>query len=127
MTRIKKIDGVLKKLNENNTPKTDKEIKDSLGFNIEDKELFLILDKLIRDENASFSFAKIDGTYVDIKCYYITYDGVLLLNSGGYKSKIQKEATQKFLLVLEKWLIVLGTVSAGLYGLVEFINWIRSC
>jgi hypothetical protein len=78
---------------------------------------FLIFADMVLDKIVSDGYIK----YFE-QLYSITFEGKLFHQTGGYSAEYKNESNRKFLRSLEKWLIVGGTVFAGLYGLFEMIK-----
>lgn len=73
----------------------------------------LIFEKLVTDE---YLKREDNGTYS------ITLTGKMFSQSGGYKSERCRKTKATILQSLQTWLIVIGTVAAGGYGLWELLK-----
>lgn len=86
-------------------------------------ELPPILNKLVTDGNADFEISEFkDSLYESNKIYTISFEGIILIENGGYKRKGKKESISTKLQSLQTWAIAVGTALAGLYGLYELIK-----
>ncbi len=54
--------------------------------------------------------------------YNLTFEGLLLLNSGGYRAKMKREQSSVLLNWVLSLSIAVGTVLAGIYGLMEIVR-----
>jgi hypothetical protein len=116
--RIKRLDYILSELNETSQefPERFNEISERLkDKSFTNKELHLILDKLKKDNNINIVT---DYSSDNKEQYFITYDGVILNEKGGYtedltqeKLKEEKLRKQNILLDIAKY----ATIIAGIY------------
>jgi hypothetical protein len=75
----------------------------------------IIIEKFKRDDLISTKKITVGNLQED--GIYITFEGLLLLDCGGYVRKAKKETISIILQFLATLLIVLGTLAAGAYGL----------
>lgn len=54
--------------------------------------------------------------------YNLTFEGLLLLNSGGYRAKMKREQSSVLLNWVSSLSIAVETVLAGIYGLMEIVR-----
>jgi hypothetical protein len=84
-----------------------------LGNRLRKEILFkLVKDGNLRIESGFYRDLNTGGMIIDY--YYITVEGEVLKNNGGYERLYKKESTRKFLLSLQQWSIAVGTVLAAL-------------
>jgi len=80
--------------------------------------VYSIVTKLVKDGYAHVETMD-HGTAGTIFEYSPTFEGLTLLQSGGYEKAEERKATQASLQSSQTMAIVIGTVLAGLYGLFE--------
>lgn len=131
---IDDLDIVLKSLNEvkERPSSTYQDIFDLLGENkFTDKELDLILDKLVKDRyvNKKPTFTKDkNGNKIEhptIKLFHITYDGHLFLDNGGYKKKLRLDKIDNRRKIIVDYALIIGgggAVIAACLSLYEIIQ-----
>jgi len=54
--------------------------------------------------------------------YYITYEGILLLERGGYVEKLKKDKRNSSLKAVQTWAIAIGTLLAALFSILSYFN-----
>jgi len=143
ITEITRLDNVLSYLATIQQPNSFREfyeLKAGLEkneFEYDEFELWLIMDKLLKDELVSTEEKYINiieqstsGEYVENKRinhrFYITYAGRMFINSGGFKQKEKDIKSSRQLLYIEKTLLVFGAVAAGIYSIYQLYNSIFS-
>ncbi|MDR3652597.1 MAG: hypothetical protein P4L34_06465 [Paludibacter sp.] len=143
IAEITKLDNVLKYLATIQQPNSFREfyeLKEGLkknGLEYDEFELWLIMDKLLKDELISTEEKYINiieqntsGEYVENKRlnhrFYITYAGRMFKNSGGFYQKEKDIKNTRQLRYIEKILLVFGAVAAGVYSLFQLYNSIFS-
>jgi len=120
MEELKILDEVLTQLKD----KTEKEplMKEDILwyanrlFETSNRNKRTIMEKLIKDGYA----ARLDIEGIDK--YFITFEGLIFIKKGGYSNQHKKESKTKFILSFQTWLIVIGTVLAGIYGIFEMFK-----
>ncbi|MCB0735993.1 MAG: hypothetical protein KDC92_00675 [Bacteroidetes bacterium] len=116
MTRIEKLDAVLKHMTVNPQSEHSKTICENANLDIEADEANRILKKLNTDK------------YVDMTenqwCYEINYNGIIFSESGGYNGQISEIKSKRTYQSLLNIIVALGTFCAGIYGLLETIKFI---
>lgn len=84
------------------------------------------LNKLVRDgyvECIEIDFHDLDeGTSTKVKRFMITFEGLFFSENGGYKALRKKEASKQQLRLLERFVLVLGTLAAGIAGIDYLIS-----
>jgi hypothetical protein len=116
--RIKRLDYILSELNENSQefPERFNEISERLkDKSFTNKELHLILDKLKKDNNINIVT---DYSSDNKEQYFITYDGVILNEKGGYTEDLIQEKLKEEKLRKQNILLEIGkyaTIIAGVY------------
>jgi len=78
-----------------------------------------VVERLAKDKHLNVEFR---DYYTREKYYTVTLDGILFLNSGGYKAQLERESNKRRRKRLENNLIVYGTFAAGAYGIYEIIK-----
>lgn len=152
LSAIEQLDGILKWLVENAKQFWEIEnIVNQPSYNhlrqsIDNQLLHLILERLVKDGKASVdeSEREITYSYADSKMqkiwlYKVSFDGLVFYKQGGYARLLQlendklitlqqereyQERQTKALKSLQLW-IVIATVVAGLYYLVELLKYFR--
>lgn len=120
---IKELDIALKYFYENQGWKYFASLNEAFGqptMNASIRDSVTIMSKLIKDgflePNNPISFTEVR----------ITFDGIMFYEAGGYNKKRRKESIQANLQSSQTWAIVVGTLLAGLFGLVEIGKWLYS-
>jgi len=72
------------------------------------------IDKLVSDK--LISEIMFNGTI----CYYISFDGLLLIEKGGYVRKLRKDTISIVLQFLQLFLIAVGTVGLLIFEIVKY-------
>jgi hypothetical protein len=137
MTAIEKLDATLKEISKDykgvimqdlharlaTTYHTKINENDIQGI-ITGNELERIILKLLDDKYiSSISKALSSTAYAtSIEHFFTTFDGNLLIQTGGYAKKIEREKDAAFYEKVKSWAIVVGTVLAGLYALWQFFD-----
>ena len=107
-TPEEQLDYVLKYLyNDEEFQETQEQISQRIKTKISNKDLHLILEKLVHDGYVYFSFVKNGGKPTDERTFYISFSGRLFLRRGGF----QKES--KILKRKNRWTIA-KTIAATL-------------
>jgi hypothetical protein len=125
------LDFILTHLNNDKLPESIEEIEDSLMWNPFDekidKTINLILHKLIKDEYVN----KVHREEIKRpiprpagQTYYISFEGKLFIENGGYNQQQKESNRHKTIEITHQWVLSIGTLLAGLYGLVEISKWI---
>lgn len=110
-----KLDKVLTYLdNDEKFPENIDNIRSHLDFNIDNKELLRILQKLITDNCVDFTFGTSEGKPNNLRYYYITYHGRLFLSRGGYHQETI------FLIRKKRWM-KLKTITAAMNAIAIII------
>ena len=122
---LKTLDDILKVMIRDGTEPIDLEYLITKEFpKINPRDRKIIREKLIEDKYIS-SFVPALGSdkfLSDREYQCINFNGIFLLNKGGYVGKNRKE---KFLRTLQLWLtilIALGTAVAALYYILQMMN-----
>ena len=85
----KLLDALLKYLdNDEEFQETHQKIMERGRLGISMKDLHLMIDKLCRDGYVSFSHVTIKGIPTKERTFYISYNGRLFINRGGYQHEI---------------------------------------
>lgn len=139
-SEITRLDNILKHLAAIQQPNSFREFYElkteleKIELNYDEFDLWSIMDKLYKDGFVSTEEKYINDIYQDISGefkvnqrlnhrFYITLDGRMFINSGGYHQKDNDIKSIRFLRYLEKGLLVFGAVSAGIYSLYQlFLN-----
>jgi hypothetical protein len=83
-------------------------------------ELPSIVNKLVKDGYLDFETKLSNDTIFESdKKYMITFEGKLLIETGGYGDKAKREAISTNLKLVQTWAIAVGTALAGLYALYQ--------
>jgi len=90
-------------------------MKNDILENLSNRDKRAILEKLIKDGYVN----KMEMSMEAINNYYITLEGILFINSGGYKSKNKKEYNLTIWSYTKSALLVVGTVSATALAVLE--------
>lgn len=90
-------------------------IKNSILENLSNRDKRAILEKLIKDGYVN----KVDISMQSVNNYYITLEGILFINSGGYKSKKKKEYSLTIWNYTKSALLFMGTISATILAVLE--------
>ena len=122
MDSIDKIDIVLNYIIDMNNPpsQSDAEITKGLSIQLDYKELFEILHKLVKDGYV-FSSPRSGG----IAEYRSTFEGRMLKEDGGYKIKHKREIREANHQSSKTMAIVVGTSLAGIVGVDILFRWIH--
>ncbi len=86
-----------------------------------------ILDKLVEEKylhrGELFITSKPNAEITEYdRMYNLTFEGVLLINGDGYLVKNKKAEYALFWDKVAFWLVTVGTVFAGIYGLIEIAD-----
>ena len=84
-------------------------------INLSNRDKRAIVEKLIKDGYAS----KMETSMDAINNYYITLEGILFINSGGYISKQSKELQLKRWNKTKNVLLIVGTISATIIAFLQ--------
>ena len=124
-TAIQKLDSILTIMNHNGILlDTVEELIEKAPFKTNNKEIKLILDKLILDQKADkFGLPISPESEIMRLQYHITFDGRLFIDKGGYKSQKRRELTLEILQFLATLAIVVGTLAAGYEPLKKIVVW----
>ena len=116
------LDNILVYLDNNELyPESHTDIKEKLSFDISDKHLQLVLDKLCLDGYIDMRHGKTDGEPNDLKYYHITFHGRLFLSRDGYRQEtiIQKRKGNwtrvKTIAATINAMIILVIAASGVY------------
>jgi|GEM_PF-3238115 len=89
--------------------------KENSLISLSNRDKHAIIEKLINDGYVK----KMEISMASLNNYYITLEGILFINSGGYISQQNKERRLKFWSYTKNVLLVLGTVSAFILAIIE--------
>lgn len=83
--------------------------------NLVNRDKRAVIEKLINDGYVN----KMEVSIESLNNYYITLEGILFINSGGYISKQEKENRLKKWSKIKNTLLVVGTISAFVLALLQ--------
>lgn len=96
-------------------------MKKSVLENLSNRDKRAVLEKLIKDGYVS----KMEMSMEAINNYYITLEGILFINSGGYKYKRTKERINFVWNVTKNVFLVFGTLSAFCLAVLQINQLLR--
>lgn len=99
----------------------DMQIHKSTG----NRDKLIVIEKLMKDGFINKTEMLVGA--IKEKGFYITFEGLLHIEQGGYIGKLKREANQESLQSIEKGLIVLGVVVAALYYGIEIWKYFCGC
>lgn len=89
--------------------------RNSLLINLTNRDKLAVIEKLIKDGYAN----KIEPSMEAINNYYITLEGILFINSGGYISKQNKELQLKIWNKTKNTFLIVGTTFAIIIAILQ--------
>ena len=123
------------------TSEIQQQIKDKPSFQYKifqgaldqlNEDKYLKLEPLTVEEHNFNADLVADEFHLD--AYKLTFKGITLIYRGGYIAKIERENSNLILNQRLTWAIALGTVFAGIFGVIEcikllwrFLDWYCSC
>ena len=114
----RKLDNILIYLdNKEEYQETFNEIKTKSKSNLSNKELHLILEKLLKDQYIGFSFINKNGIPTSEKTYYISFEGQIFLNRGGYTEESRMIKKNKCWIKTKTTAVFLNAIIIILIGL----------
>jgi hypothetical protein len=82
-----------------------------------------IIEKLIRDGLISTFVPHESPEFIKGRYYqYITFDGLLFIEDGGYSGKKRREEFNAKVLNRISWVVAFGALLSGLYYLIEILR-----
>lgn len=90
-------------------------MKNNILENLSNRDKRAVLEKLIKDGYVN----KMEISMEAINNYYITLEGILFINSGGYTEKQKNNQNLKFWNYTKSALLFMGTISATILAVLE--------
>jgi len=120
LTSIEKLDEALKRINVVYFPHFEtilslQEYFKAINIEFSYKQIWQILDKLEKDGLVYIE----NKTDLDKLKVCATFEAEMFVKKGGYANQKFTKTYQSILLVSQTWLIVIGTLAAGIYGVFE--------
>jgi len=120
LSSIEKLDETLKRINIVYFPHFEtilslQEYFKTINVEFSYKQIWQILDKLEKDGLVYIE----NKTDLDKLKVCATFEAEMFVKKGGYVSQKFNKRYQSILLFLQTWLIVLGTLAAGIYAIYE--------
>jgi hypothetical protein len=130
MKPSEKLDSLLNLIATNNPYITEADIfkklesKNHLNDFIESR---IILKKLCADKYIAIQMWESEPEYIEqppneFETYYLTFEGKVFIENGGYTGEQKKKARKQILEATQTWAIAIGTALAGIYAIVEIIK-----
>ena len=124
------LDDVLKQIQESSIDKPVLIEFELLKYGyLPNRDRLVIQQKLIKDGyiDSIIPNQKGEDDHFDLgkDYYYITFDGIMLLEHKGYHGKAKDESKAKNLLSLTTGAIAVGTSLAGLYALAQLVTYLQ--
>lgn len=120
MNPIKILDKTLKSLKEhtaeNPLPKEVIFLNADILKSLTNRDKKLIVEKLIKDGYTDRIFIN------ELDHYFITFDGLLFIQKGGYKSENQKQHQDRWIKRITFFLLILTSVVAVIYSYNEILK-----
>ncbi len=120
MNPIKILDKTLKSLKDHTSesplPKEVVFLNAKILENLTNRDKRLIVDKLIKDGYAERMICE------NLDNYYITFDGLLFIENGGYKKEKKNKFLDKCIKVVAFFLLVVTSVSGVYYSYHEIFK-----
>ena len=135
--------------------KNDDKLKSKFSQEVENDTLSSALLKLVKDEYVNSHLKSVgfnsDESLKTVEHYNISFEGIFFIKNGGYENQIRmnkkkenenialqkkqflledKHSSYQFQLTLLTWVVVFGTVVAGIYYTIEvlkFFGFLNSC
>jgi hypothetical protein len=87
----------------------------------------IILKKLCADKYVAIQkwvseAMSIDDKRIEQQTYYITFEGRVFMENGGYTGEQRRKTRKQRLESVQTWAIAIGTGFAGIYAVVEIIK-----
>lgn len=121
MNDLKLLDNILKQLKEKTTtePISMEHVfwYDNNLFNTDSRTRFTVMNKLCKDGYADHKLVN------NITSFYITFDGLVFIERGGYTKQLQKEKQRKKLNDVLAITIAVSGIVASIYYVVELVNY----
>jgi hypothetical protein len=102
--------------------------KHLLENGIQEHELLPIIYKLYRDNFLDFFYENLDGEKLGNrpKQIRISFEGIMFIDNKGYvQARLNREA-ESSRIKFNELIIMIGTGLAGLYALIQFLQWLHS-
>ena len=90
-------------------------MKNNILENLSNRDKRAVLEKLIKDGYVN----KVDISMQSVNNYYITLEGILFINSGGYLDEKKNNINLKFWNYTKSALLFMGTISATILAILE--------
>lgn len=103
----------------------DQIINDSSKLNLQDSIKWAVFDKFYRDGYVQRKYLKLKG--IDQKgrpIYYISFDGLLFHNKGGYAEQIKSEERIKRRQIILDYALIFGSASAVVLAFASLIDFL---
>jgi len=89
-------------------------------FTTNERDKRTILEKLIKDgyaDRLDLAITKDNTSIVDK--YFITFDGLIFINKGGYTKQFNKDNKEYSLNRLQFWILLIGSIVAIFFGIIK--------
>lgn len=121
MNPSEKLDIILRYLSENKGHDSEVTLikgvlRNKYKADLEQSEIILILNKLIKDEYVIITNKSFMGTETKKEFYKITFDGDFIIESGGYSQEMFKEGILMRKAKRNEWMISRGAAFAAIFS-----------